>query len=196
MKNLNLIETAVHNRQAINKSLRNITVLILVCAIPAVICRLFFWEYTRRALVTSWRYKDLRYVTDIGWPATIYTWGSRFAIAFTVIYLYLRFKQDLKKPSFGVASNGIFINQQMFYNACVPWQNIKKAELLGPVESPFMRLTFKDTTSLLKGQPFLLKMIAKPFIKNNPVLSVTKSETIGNIRKMHEMINDKILQNI
>lgn len=72
----------------------------------------------------------------------------------------------------------------------------KKAELLGPVESPFMRLTFKDTTSLLKGQPFLLKMIAKPFIKNNPILSVTKSETIGNIRKMHEMINDKISQNI
>lgn len=196
MKNLNLIETAAHNRQAINKSFRNITVLILVCAIPAVICRLFFWEYTRRALVTSWRYKDLRYVTDVGWPATIYTWGSRFAIAFTVIYLYLRFKQDLKKPSFGVAGNGIFINQQMLYNAFVPWENIKKAELLGPVESPFMRLTFKDTTSLLKGQPFLLKMIAKPFIKNNPVLSVTKSETIGNIRKMHEMINDKISQNI
>lgn len=57
MKNLNLIETAAHNRQAINKSFRNITVLILVCAIPAAICRLFFWEYTRRALVTSWRYK-------------------------------------------------------------------------------------------------------------------------------------------
>ena len=195
MKNLNLIETADHNRKAVKKSFRNAMALILVCAIPAIVCRLFFWEYTHKALVTSWRNRDVSYITDIGWPATVYTWGSRFAIAFTVIYLYSRFKQDLRKPSFGVTNNGIFINQQMLYNAFVPWQNIQKAELLGPAESPFMRLTFKNHTNLLKGQPFILKSISKASFKNNPVLSITKKETVGDIRKMYEMIDNKISGN-
>jgi hypothetical protein len=191
MKNIYFIESAMHNRKAFDKSLRNLTVLILVCAIVAAVCRVFFWEYTHEALVTSWRYKHIRYIADVGWPATVYTWGSRFAMAFIVIYVYYRYKQDLRKPSFGVSDDGIFINQQTLYNAFVPWQNIQKAELLGPAESPFMRLTFKDYTALLKGQPFILKSIAKANFKNNPVLSITKGETVGNIRRMHEIIQEK-----
>lgn len=190
MKNINLIESAMHNRKAIDKSLRNLMVAILVCAIPAAICRLFFWDHTYRSLV---RYRTVKYVTDVGWPATIYKYGVYFAIAFALIYIYFRFRQDLSKPSFGVANDGIFINQQMFYNAFVPWQNIATAELLGPAGSPFMRLTFKDHKELLKGQPFILKSIAKAGLKNVPVLSITKSQTVGDIKKMYEIIEVKLV---
>lgn len=194
-KNLNLIELADHNREAMKKSYRKAMMAILVCLIPAVVCRLFFWQYTHKAIRTSWSNRDGGYITDIGWPSIIYTWGTRFAIGFTILLLYSRFVQDLRKPSFGVASNGIFINQQMLRNAFVPWQNIQKAELLGPAESPSMKLTFKNSTNLLKGQPFLLKMIAKPWLKDDPVVSISKDETVGDIRKMYEMINDKLQDN-
>lgn len=191
MKNLNFIETARHNRKNIDKGLRNMIIISLICGIPAVISRLFFWGYTRKALVTSWRYRDISYITDVGWPATVYAWGGFFAIVFALFYVYLRFKIDLKQPSFGVTNDGIFINQQALRNAFVPWSNIQKAELLGPEASPFMRLTFKDYAALVKGQPFLLKSIAKAGFKNNPVLSITKGETVGDIRKLYEIINEK-----
>jgi len=191
MKNLNFIESAKHNRKNIDKGLRNMIVISLICGIPAVISRLLFWGYTHKAMVTSWRYRHISYITDVGWPATVYAWGGFFAIAFALFYVYLRFKTDLKNPSFGVTNDGIFINQQMLRNAFVPWSNIQKAELLGPAESPFMRLTFKDHKALVKGQPFLLKSIAKTNFKNNPVLSITKGETVGDIGKMYRMINEK-----
>ncbi len=163
-------------------------VLTLVCAIPAAISRLFFWGDTREALV---RVKGMWVQTEVGWPATVFGYGSFFAAAFALFYVYLRFKQDLKQPTFGVAEDGIFINQQMLRNAFVPWHNIQKAELLGPAESPFMRLAFRDYAALVKGQPFLLKSVAKANFKNNPVLSITKGETVGDIRKMYEIINEK-----
>lgn len=189
MKNINFIKSAAHNKKRLDKSLRNMIVLILICAIPAVVSRLFFWEYTRHVKM---RVKGMWVETEIGWPATVFGYGSIFAVGFILCYLYLRFKQDLKQPSFGVTDNGIFINQQTLHNAFVPWNNIQKAELLGPAESPFMRLTFKNHTNLLKGQPFMLKSIAKANFKSNPVLSITKGETIGDIRKMHEIIHDKL----
>lgn len=189
MKNINFIKSAAHNKKRLDKSLRNMIVLILICAIPAVVSRLFFWEYTRHVKM---RVKGMWVETEIGWPATVFGYGSIFAVGFILCYLYLRFKQDLKQPSFGVTDNGIFINQQTLHNAFVPWNNIQKAELLGPAESPFMRLTFKNHNNLLKGQPFMLKSIAKANFKSNPVLSITKGETIGDIRKMHEIIHDKL----
>lgn len=190
MKNLNFIESAAHNRERQNKSLRNMMVLTLICAIPAAISRLFFWDHTREAMV---RVKGMWVQTEVGWPASVFGYGSFFAIAFALFYIYIRFKHDLKQPSFGVTADGIFINQQMLRNAFVPWSNIQKAELLGPPESPFMRLTFKDYNALIKGQPFMLKSIAKANFKSIPVLSITKSETIGDIRKMYDIIHDKII---
>jgi len=190
MKNLYFIESAVLNRKRVDKSLRNITMLFLICALAAAISRVFFWGYTRqvRMRIRGGTWID----AEIGWPSTVYGYGSIFAAGFVLCYLYIRFKNDLKQPSFGVTKDGIFINQQMLRNAFVPWDNIQKAELLGPAESPFMRLTFKDYTALLKGQPFMLKSIAKVYFKGNTVLSITKGETVGNIRKMHEMIREKI----
>ncbi len=189
MKNLNFIESAAHNRQRLNRSLRNMMVIVLICAIPAAISRLFFWEYTREAMV---RVKGMWVQTEVGWPATVFGYGSFGAIAFTLFYIYIRFKHDLKQPSFGVTADGIFINQQVLRNAFVPWDNIQKAELLGPAESPFMRLTFNDYTALVKDQPFMLRSIAKANFKSIPVLSITKGETIGDIRKMYDIIHDKI----
>ncbi|AWH84715.1 hypothetical protein HYN59_06085 [Flavobacterium album] len=191
MKNLNFIESAAHNRERQNKSLRNMMVLVLVCAIPAAISRLFFWGYTHKAMVTSWRYRHVSYITDVGWPATVYGYGSFFAIAFALFYIFIRYRYNPKQPSFGVTEDGIFINQQMLRNAFVPWSNIQKAELLGPEASPFMRLTFKDYKALIKGQPFLLKSIAKANLKDGPVMSITKGDTVGDIRKMYEIINEK-----
>ncbi len=189
MKQLNFIETAQHNRKSQNKGLRNMMVLSLLCAVPAAISRLFFWQHTREAMV---RVKGMWVQTEIGWPATVFGYGSFFAVAFALFYVYLRFKHDLNQPSFGVTNDGIFINQQVLRNAFVAWHNIQKAELLGPAESPFMRLMFKDYADLVKGQPFLLKSVAKANFKNAPVLSITKVETIGDIRKMQEIIHNKI----
>ncbi|MCW4468120.1 hypothetical protein OGH69_04010 [Flavobacterium sp. MFBS3-15] len=191
MKNLNFIEKAGHNRKNIDKGLRNMIIISLICAIPAVVSRLFFWGYTRRAMVTSLRNRDISYITDVGWPAQVYAWGGFFAIAFALFYVYGRFKNDLKNPSFGVTNDGIFINQQALRNAFVPWSNLQKAELLGPEASPFMRLAFKDYKALIKGQPFFLKSVAKANLKDDAVMSITKRDTVGDIRKMYEIINEK-----
>lgn len=148
MENLNFIESADHDRKAYKKSLRKATILILICAVPAAVSKLFFWEYTRWALVKK---RGMLMEMEVGWPATIYSYGSIFAMAFLLIYIYIRFRHDMKQPSFGVTGEGVFINQQMLRNAFIPWSNIQDAELLGPAKSPFMRLTFNDYKVMIKG---------------------------------------------
>jgi hypothetical protein len=190
MNELTFIETAAHNRPLLNKIMRNMLVIATVCAIAAIVALQFYESHTEVYTRYRWGQKD---ETREGWPVLLFGWGCFLAGTFLLFYLNIRFKQDLRKPSFGVTKDGIFINQVALRNAFVPWHNIETVKLAGPAESPFMRITFKDYTALVKGQPFPLKSMSKQYFKAIPILSISKGTTVGDIKKMYDLIAQKLM---
>lgn len=187
MKDLKFIISAQHNKAKRKHDLRVMSIFIGICATVAIIARCFY-GYTYEGIVRS---NGMDIKTTLGWPAAVFTYASRFLFAFVVFYLFIRFRQDTTKPSFGVTEDGIFINQQVLRRAFVPWDNIQKVVLEGTPDNPSMKITFRDIAALLKGQPFILKSIAKANIKDTP-MRFAKDDNIGDIRKIYDTIYEKI----
>jgi hypothetical protein len=113
-----------------------------------------------------------------------------FAVFFFSISLFV-FQTRLKKPALAVTNEGLFINQQLFRNALIPWSEIERVELRGHISNPIMRVFFKDASAVLKGQFFILKSIANATLKSNPSMGISKHETIGDLVSMFDFMKEK-----
>jgi hypothetical protein len=189
MKNLNFIEVANHNIPRLNKGVRNLAIIVGICAVGIIISLIFYDQYTEDAILVT---HGVESETKIGWPATLYGYSVFFFLTFIIFIIYIKFKQDLKKPAFGITNQGVFINQQILRNAFVPWNNIESVESRGLVESPTVRIKFKDIDALLKGQFFILKSIAKANLKTNNSIGISKDECVGDLKKMYELIKERV----
>lgn len=187
MENFNFIAQAQHNSARLQKSTRNLLIIILICVVGIIISQIFYDQYTTDAV-----YLRTGMQTKAGWPATLFSISSWGLIAFTLFFAFLKMAQDATKPAFGITKDGVFINQQMIRNAFVPWNNIESTTLIGSGEDSIIRLKFKDIDSLLKGQFFLFKSISKASLNTNPSFSISKDNCTGDFKKMYELIQEKI----
>lgn len=185
MQNLNFITTAKHNKRLF-KSIRNFLVIAIVSALAMIIADQFYEHFTQEYVVVKSGYHVKR-----GWPAEVFWTAAFICFASTLFYLYMRYKQDLKKPSLGVTNEGLYINQQILRNAFVPWDNIESVELKGHVSSPVLRVFFKDYDALVKGQPAFLKSVAKKMLLPKPSIGFTKDETAGDLIKFYDFIEQQ-----
>ncbi|RZL61855.1 MAG: hypothetical protein EOO93_11710 [Pedobacter sp.] len=187
MENLQFIAVAQHSKN-IRKGIRNLLILIAFCIVLMIISRLFYEGRVHEAVVYR---KGVKFITDVGWPASLFAVASWGLLAFPFFIIYLVFKQDLRQPALAISNDGLFINQQMLRKGFVPWDNIDHVELRGHSSSPVMRVFFKDITKLLKGQFFISKSIAKATLKSNPSIGISKNEVVGDLIGMFDFIEEK-----
>lgn len=187
MKIFQFIEVAQHSGR-IKMAIRNIAILIGLCVLVMIVARMFYEGRVHEAVVYR---RGIKFVGDVGWPASLFAIASWGLLAFPFMLIYLVFKQDLKQPAFGVTNEGMFINQQMLRKAFVPWDNVERVELRGHSSNPIMRVFFKDINVLLKGQFFISKSIAKATLKSNPSIGISKDEVVGDIISMFDFIEEK-----
>ncbi|GAA4045441.1 STM3941 family protein [Flavobacterium chungnamense] len=187
MKELQFIQVAQHAPR-IKKIIRNLVLLTLVSILVIIVSRFFYEGRVHEAIVYR---RGMRLNVEVGWPANINAIASWGLLFFSLAFLYLFFRQDLKKPALAVTNEGLFINQQLFRNAFIPWSEIERVELRGHISNPIMRLFFKDTNAVLKGQVFILKSIANATLKSNPSMGISKDETIGDLVSMFDFMKEK-----
>lgn len=187
MKKLQFVEVAQHSKN-IKKAIRNLLILIGVCILVMFVSRLFYEGRVHEAVVYR---RGVKFIADVGWPASLFAIGSWGLLAFPFFLIYIVFKQDLKQPALGVTNEGLFINQQLLRKAFVPWDNIDHVELRGHISNPILRVFFKDVDVLLKGQFFILKSIAKATLKSNPSMGISKDEVVGDLISMLDFIEEK-----
>lgn len=187
MKELQFIQVAQHSNK-LKKVVRNIGLLVLVSILIMIVSQFFYEGRVHEAIVYR---RGIRLNVEVGWPATINAIASWGLLFFSLAFLYLFFRQDLKKPALAVTNEGLFINQQLFRNAFVPWSEIEHVELRGHISNPIMRVFFKDASAVLKGQFFILKSIANATLKSNPSMGISKHETIGDLVSMFDFMKEK-----
>lgn len=184
------IDVANHNFEKHKRNTRIFLTIIGVCAALMLLSRPFYGRFTENVIITN-RY-GISHESEIGWPVLVFGWAAFIAIAFGLMFLLLRFGQDLRKPAFATTNQGIFINQQMIRNAYVPWNNITSIELKGQEDNPIIRIKFKDVDALLKDQFFIYRGLNKPYLKSAVSFRISNDECLGDFKKMHEFIKDRI----
>ncbi|WP_298119111.1 hypothetical protein [Flavobacterium sp.] len=187
MKTDQYIYVAQHS-DGIKKALRNIAILLVISVLAMIVAQFFYEGRVHDAVVYK---RGMRLNVEVGWPATINAIASWGLVISSLGLVYLFFKQDLKRPPLAVSNDGLFINQQIFRNAFVPWNEIESVELRGHISSPVMRVFFKDASTVLKGQSFILKSIANATLKSNPSIGISKDEVIGDLVVMFDFISEK-----
>lgn len=187
MKEHQFIQVAQHSHR-LKKIIRNLVVLNLCCILAMIVARFFYVGRVHEEVMYR---RGMRLIVEVGWPATINAVASWGLLFFSLGFLYLFFKQDLKKPALAVCNDGLFINQQLLRNGFVPWSAIERVELRGHISNPVMRVFFKDPAQVLKGQFFILKSIANASLKSNPSIGISKDEVIGDLVSMFDLIKEK-----
>lgn len=187
MKTHQFIHIAQHSNR-IKKAMRNIIVLLVLCILAMVVAQFFYEGRVHDAVVYR---RGIRLNVEVGWPATINAIASWGLIISSLGIVYIFFKQDLKKPALATSNDGLFINQQILRNAFIPWREIESVELRGHISSPVLRVFFKDASTVLKGQPFILKSIANATLKSNPSIGISKDEVIGDLVGIFDFIAEK-----
>ena len=187
MKNLQFLATANHSGK-INKGSRNLAIIIVLCILLMLVSKLFFAGRVHEADVY---YRGIKMKGEVGWPATLFSIGYWGIVSFPFFFIYLRFKQDLKKPAIGVTDEGLFINVGILRNAFVKWDSIERVELRGHSSGPTIRVFFKEIDTVLKGQFFVLKSIAKASLKSDPSIGISKDDAVGDFIKMFDIIKEK-----
>lgn len=187
MKTHQFIHIAQHSNR-IKKAMRNIIVLLVLCILAMVVAQFFYEGRVHDAVVYK---RGIRLNVEVGWPATINAIASWGLIISSLGIVYIFFKQDLKKPALATSNDGLFINQQILRNAFIPWREIESVELRGHISSPVLRVFFKDASTVLKSQPFILKSIANATLKSNPSIGISKDEVIGDLVGIFDFIAEK-----
>lgn len=187
MKTHQFIHIAQHSNR-IKKAMRNIIVLLVLCILAMVVAQFFYEGRVHDAVVYR---RGIRLNVEVGWPATINAIASWGLIISSLGIVYIFFKQDLKKPALATSNDGLFINQQILRNAFIPWREIESVELRGHISSPVLRVFFKDASTVLKGQSFILKSIANATLKSNPSIGISKDEVIGDLVSIFDFIAEK-----
>ena len=187
MKTHQFIHIAQHSNR-IKKAMRNIIVLLVLCILAMVVAQFFYEGRVHDAVVYR---RGIRLNVEVGWPATINAIASWGLIISSLGIVYIFFKQDLKKPALATSNDGLFINQQILRNAFIPWREIESVELRGHISSPVLRVFFKDASTVLKGQSFILKSIAIATLKSNPSIGISKDEVIGDLVSIFDFIAEK-----
>lgn len=180
--NLRFTHQLPGNKKSLKVALIGLTVTLILCIIGIVVSRIFWDEYTYTAY-------SLRANTNVvsGWPAKLSSWSWWLGGATILVMPMIYFMQDLRNPSIGLMTEGLFINQQLMRNTTIKFENIKQVE---KKDDSYM-IHIIDPKPVVKQAFFIFK----PFVKSNlqsGMIDISSMYTKGNIEEFMNALKEHL----
>lgn len=127
-------------------------------------------------------------VSRSGWPVSGFYWGGGFAILGALAMLIMKLNTGSNQPSAAINAKGLFINQQLFKNTFVTWEEIGEMKVREQNDEKELLIKFKDTESIIKRQSGIAKpLLRQTYVKDQSYLGISNDFSQGDIDRMIEL---------